>query len=173
MDTNAIEKYNVPVEAVGLAELEPVPVAAPEEAAAPITKEPVWDEGKRLAMQLCWQSEYFWVASAVPSPWSQLAAHSVVSTAWEELGCAMPKQDAWQVLQLCKSARCNMIAIRPYTSPASQAWTQLIEGETSGVAVVAGALVTEDWAKVPTAKASRAVVYFILDIGSRDTLKDV
>lgn len=34
-DVTAIEVYNVPVEAVALAELEPVPVAAPEEAAAP------------------------------------------------------------------------------------------------------------------------------------------
>jgi hypothetical protein len=42
------------------------------------------------------------VASAEPSPWSHFAAHSVVSTAWEELGRAMPKQEAWQVLQSCE-----------------------------------------------------------------------
>ena len=42
------------------------------------------------------------MASAEPSPWSHFAAHSVVSTAWEELGRAIPKQEAWQVLQLCE-----------------------------------------------------------------------
>lgn len=42
------------------------------------------------------------MASAEPSPWSHLAAHSVVSTAWEELGRAMPKQEAWQVLRSCQ-----------------------------------------------------------------------
>lgn len=37
-----------------------------------------------------------------PSPWSHFAAHSVVSTAWEELGRAMPMHEARQVLQLCE-----------------------------------------------------------------------
>ena len=53
-------------------------------------------------MQLWTQSEYFLVSSAEPSPWSHLAAHSVVSTAWEELGRAMPMHEARQVLQLCE-----------------------------------------------------------------------
>ena len=107
-----IEICNVPVEAVGLAELAPVPVAAAEapaeEAGAappPGIMAPVWEEGKRLAIQLWTQSEYFSVASLVPSPWSHLAAHSVVSTAWEELGRAMPKHAAWQLLRLCERAR--------------------------------------------------------------------
>lgn len=107
-------------------------------------------------MQLWTQSEYFFVASAVPSPWSHLAAHSVVSTAWEELGRAMPKHEAWQV-----------------TSAGLQAWTQLMDGETPGTAVVAGALVTEDCARAPTAKARRAAVYFIVEIGSCDTMEVV
>lgn len=56
--------------------------------------------------------------------------------------------------------------IDSYTSPASQAWTQLTEGGSAGAEVVAGALVTaEDWARAPTAKARRAVVYFILEMG--------
>jgi len=45
-------------EAVGLAAPEPVPEAAGE-AAAPGIREPVCDEGKSLAMQLCTQSENF------------------------------------------------------------------------------------------------------------------
>ena len=39
------------------------------------------------------------------------------------------------------------------------------ERETAGAEVVAGALVTEDWAKAPAAKAIRAAVYFILNTG--------
>ena len=54
LSTTDQSMFNIPVEAVGLAEPDaPVPeAAAPEEAAAPGIKEPVWDEGKRLAMQL-------------------------------------------------------------------------------------------------------------------------
>lgn len=83
-------------EAVGLAAPEPVPEAAGE-AAAPGIRVPVCDEGKSLAMQLCTQSEYLLDSSVDPSPWSHFAAHSLVSTAWEELGRAMPKQEARQV----------------------------------------------------------------------------
>lgn len=107
MEVSDIETCSVPVEAAEEAELAPVPAAAPEEAGAPGTRAPVWDEGKRLAMQLWTQSEYFWVASALPSPWSHLAAHSLVATAWEELGRAMPKQEAWHVLRLCKRVQIN------------------------------------------------------------------
>ena len=39
--------------------------------------------------------------------------------------------------------------------------------------IVAGALVTEDWARAPTAKARKAAVYFILEIGSRDAIEVV
>lgn len=60
---------------------------------------------------------------------------------------------------------------RPYTSDGSQELRQLIWGETLGAAVVAGALVMDDWARAPTANARRAVVYFILIIGSRDASK--
>lgn len=50
------------------------------------------------------------MASAEPSPWSHFAAHSVVSTAWEELGRAMPKQEAWQVLGLCEHMRSYQVS---------------------------------------------------------------
>jgi hypothetical protein len=48
-----------------------------------------------------------------------------------------------------------------------------MDGETPGTAVVAGALVTEDCARAPTAKARRAAVYFIVEIGSCDTMEVV
>lgn len=112
-------------------------------------------------MQLWTHFEYLSVASLVPSPWSQLAAHSVVSTAWEELGRATPKQEARQSLRLCKCVQSNWTVTHPYTSLGSQAWTQLIEGEIPGTAVVAGALVTDDSAKAPIARARRAIEYFI------------
>lgn len=48
-----------------------------------------------------------------------------------------------------------------------------MEGATPGTEVVSGALVTEDWARAPAAKAMRAVEYFILNIGSRDTIECV
>lgn len=63
-------------------------------------------------------------------------------------------------------------AISSYTSPAEQELTQLTDGGSAGAEVVAGALVmAEDWARAPTAKARRAVVYFILDTGSRDSIE--
>lgn len=83
-----------------------------------------------------------------PSPWSHLAAHSLVAIAWEALGRALPKHAAWQ-----------------FTSPASQSMAQLIAGERPlGMAAAAGALVTDaSWgrAKAPMAKR-RTAEYFIL-----------
>jgi len=127
------------LEPVGLPEPEPEaaePVGAEEPvAAAPVPEAgaleaapgmaTVWELGNKLAMQDCTHWENFSVASGEPSPWSHLAAHSLVATAWEELGRAMPKQAAWQV-----------------TSAGSQATAQLCWGVRVGVWVVAGALVT-------------------------------
>lgn len=46
-----------------------------------------------------------------------------------------------------------------------------MEGLSSGAAVVVGAeVMVEDWARAPTAKARRAVVYFILFVGWRDAV---
>lgn len=129
---------------------EPVPLAALEaalEAAAPPGTLTVWLLGKSLAMQDWTQSLYLWVASGEPSPWSHSAAHSVVSTAWEELGRATPTQAAWQV-----------------TSPSGQATAQLCWGVRTAEGALAGALVMEaSWgmAKAPTAKR-RTAEYFIL-----------
>lgn len=52
-----------------------------------------------------------------------------------------------------------------------QAETQLIEGDTAGAAVVAGALVmADDWARAPAANAMRATVYFIFTVESYDVI---
>lgn len=62
--------------------------------------------------------------------------------------------------------------MRSYTSPGAQAETQLIDGAAPGAAVVAGALViADDWARAPAAKATRAMVYFMLTVGSRDAIR--
>lgn len=71
-------------------------LAAPEGAAGAPTPA-VWVLGKKLAMQAWTHWLNFSVAAGDPSPWSHLLAHSFVSTAWEELGRAMPKHEAWQV----------------------------------------------------------------------------
>jgi hypothetical protein len=50
------------------------------------------------------------VASLEPSPWSHFSAHSVVSTAWEELARAAPKHEAWQVLHLRQHRQQNVVS---------------------------------------------------------------
>ena len=89
------------------------------------------------------------VAAGDPSPWSHLAAHSLVAMACEALGRALPKHLAWQL-----------------TSPASQFKAH----ETADVSPVgmgaadAGALVTS-WARAPAAKRRTAAEYFIVSLG--------
>ena len=67
-------------------------------------------------------------AAGDPSPWSHLAAHLLVSMAWEALGRALPKQAALQV-----------------TSSAGHLLTHMMADERPGVAdgATEGALVME------------------------------
>lgn len=88
------------------------------------------------------------MAEGEPSPWSHLAAHSLVSMTWEALGRALPKHAAWQL-----------------TSPASQAIAHWTADES---AVDAGAEDAEVlvmlWAEAPMAKR-RTVEYFMVSCG--------
>jgi len=94
---------------------------------------------------------YLSVASGVPSPWSHFAAHSLVSTTWEELGRAMPKHWAWQV-----------------TSPAGQATAQLCWGVRLALAALAGAVVMVEasWgaAIAPAMREMMMVEYFMVTV---------
>jgi len=82
----------------------------------------VWELGKRLLMQLSTHCEYFWVAAAEPSPWSHLAAHSLVSMAWEALGRALPRHAAWQLTSPALQARAQLTAgVRPVGTGAAEA----------------------------------------------------
>jgi len=82
----------------------------------------VWVLGKRLLMQLSTHSEYFWVAAAEPSPWSHLAAHSLVAMAWEALGRALPRHAAWQSTSPALQARAQLTAgVRPVGTGAAEA----------------------------------------------------
>jgi hypothetical protein len=99
----------LPIDAVGLRELEPVTEAPAEtddaDAAAMLPgAKAVWLLGKRLAMQPCTQSLNCFAALAEPSPWSHLAAHLLVSIAWLALGRAIPWQAAWPRRWHTKSA---------------------------------------------------------------------
>jgi hypothetical protein len=95
-------------------------------------------------MQLAWHSAKASEASVEPSPWSHLAAHSLVSTTWEAFGRALPRHAAWQV-----------------TSPAVQANAQLTGGVRPlgmGIAEV-GALVTDtSWGRANAPMANRSTV---------------
>lgn len=145
-------------EAVARAELvaEAAALAAPPDAvpAGPAGAAPgmfaVWLLGKRLLMQASTHLAKASEAGVEPSPWSHLAAHSLVAIAWLALGRALPKHAAWQV-----------------TSPASHARAQLTAGvRPEGTAAGAGALVTvASWgmAKAPTTKR-RTAEYFMMTV---------
>lgn len=151
---------NLPGEAVASAELvaEAAALAPLDATASPPGAKAVWLLGKRLLMQPSTHFPKARLSSVDPSPWSQLAAHSLVSITCEALGRALPKQPAWQV-----------------TSPALHAETQLRAGDSPvGIAAAAGALVMEaSWgrAKTPTAKA-RMAEYFIMTVVLGDVIQD-
>jgi len=139
-----LEEPVAPVAPVAAAE-EPAALeagAAPAPAGA-LTKA-VWELGKRLLMQLSTHCAYFWEAATEPSPWSHLAAHSLVSMAWEALGRALPRHAAWQL-----------------TSPASQARAQLTAGVRPvgiGAAEVGALVVAASWGMATAPMAKKTMV---------------
>lgn len=111
----------------------------------------VWVLGKRLLMQASTHLAYFWEAGVEPSPWSHLAAHSLVSMAWEAFGRALPKHAAWQVTSPGVQARAQLTAgVRPEGG----------EGEVEGALVVVGAF----WgvAAAPMAKRRTAENFMVM-----------
>jgi hypothetical protein len=88
------------------------------------------------------------VALGDPSPWSHLAAHSLVWTTWEALGRALPKHAAWQL-----------------TSPASQAMAHCTADERpEGIGAEETAALVMSAAMAPAAKR-RTAEYFMVSLG--------
>lgn len=94
-------------------------------------------------MQLLRHAVYFWVAAALPSPWSHWATHSVVWFICCAFGFGTPTQTAWQL-----------------TSPGAHFERQVV----SAVGVWDGAVsvTAVDWARAVAARARRVMANFIL-----------
>jgi hypothetical protein len=102
-------------------------------------------------MQLLRQVVYFWVAAAVPSPWSHWATQLVVWFICCALGFGTPTQTAWQL-----------------TSPGVHFARHVVSGVAVWDGAVSVCIVVVDWAMAVRARARMLMVNFILTMEGVD-----